>query len=36
MNIQGIASGKVIFLEISTQNTGYYEKKYSQTAVHLF
>ena len=36
MNIQGITNEKVKFLEVSTLNTGYYEEKYSRTAVHLF
>ena len=34
MNVQGITNEKVIFLEISTLNTYYYEENYSQTAAH--
>ena len=36
MNIEGITNEKVIFLEIFTLETDYYEEKYWQTAVHLY
>ena len=34
MNIQELTNEKVIFLEISTLSTNYYEENYSQRAVH--
>ena len=36
MNIEGITNEKVIFLEIFTLETDYYEEKYWQTAVYLY